>query len=142
MTGNAERLEEYRSRSKEYFKNDYKNENERSRITAKDTLITDDLSKEVHDEIVQKVLEIDKHVTVKRIYIVKKLINQDCYTHAVILERFSGAKTNRKRTYELYHAVFRYLDSKDEQFSLFDLDDVKGAHIKNVPDSCIYDRDK
>lgn len=142
MTGNAERLEEYRSRSKEYFKNDYKNENERSKITAKDTLITDDLSKEVHDEIVQKVLEIDKHVTVKRIYIVKKLISQDCYTHAVILERFSGAKTNRKRTYELYHAVFRYLDSKDEQFSLFDFDDVKGAHIKNVENSCIYDRNK
>ena len=142
MTGNAERLEEYRSRNKEYFKNDYQNESERSRITANDTLITDDLPKEVHDEIVQKVIEIDKHVMVKRIYIVKKLIGRDCCTHAVILEMFSGSKKNEKRTYELFHAVFRYLDSRDEQFSLFDFDSVKGAHVKNVPDSCIYDRDK
>lgn len=138
-TGNREGLEEYRRRSLEYLKTGAQEEAAAGELKRGDRLLPDDLPESVQRDIVRKVLEIDRQEIVQAIYIIRKITGNDV-VHAVILQFSMRAAKDYKAQNEVYHAVFRYLDSKPQHFALFDNEAVKAIRPEMMEDVCFYKR--
>lgn len=138
-TGNREGLEEYRRRSLEYMRTEAKAAEAAKELRRGDRLLPDDLPESMQRNIVRKVLAIDERGIVQAIYIVKKIIGNGA-VHAVILQFTQQAAKNYKAQNEVFHAVFRYLDSMSEQFVLFDYYDAKAVRPELMENACFYKR--
>lgn len=74
----------------------------------------------------------------EKIYLVRKEISDSTYTYAYIL-RFSGNTDETERD-KIETAVFNYLDTEDDQYSLFTYDKDYERIFKTVGNCCVYEK--
>jgi hypothetical protein len=77
----------------------------------------------------------------KKVYLVRKVISEDFFTSAFVINFEYGTPDETMR--RTYQAIFNYLDAYpvDWQFSLFIYDRVTEAAVKRVTDSRVWQKE-
>lgn len=79
----------------------------------------------------------------QEIYLVKRQLRDDFVSYDIFIKLIQEA--NDEAAYEVEHNIFRYLDMREEQFTLHNLlfcPEIELIIKKSVPDSCIYKKEK
>lgn len=137
-TGNGEELAVYREKAIELARSQQKKYDEISVLRKTDELMPDPMSDEMLDEILGFILNEDEYAAIKRIYLIRKTISEDFFTSVFIMQFVSGTDDEVKQY--LLHRMFCCLDVRDEQYSLFDYDEVKDTHPEKVENSLVFER--
>ncbi len=139
MTGNQERLDEYRQRASELGQEYEDKYGKTGYIVKDDTLVTEKLPDGLLEDILSYINRIDEGV-VERIHLVRKVITEDFFTSAFVIT--FTPETELEQLRGIMHKIFHYLDTcYDWQFSLFCNTDVPMDKIIAVEDSLVYKKE-
>jgi len=138
MTGNEDRLEEYRQRVNVYGQDLEDKYEKTGYIMKEDTLTAEKLPDSMLEDILSFINTVDEGM-IDRIHLVRKVITEDFFTSAFVITFLPEAE--EKQMHRIMHKIFSYLDTcGDWQFSLFMNCDVPMASIIAVEHSLVYER--
>jgi tetratricopeptide (TPR) repeat protein len=138
ITGNAEALEIYREKAVELHQRAVDTYEKAEGLNPGDNLSAEHLPDGMLDGILAH-LQASDDGKVRQVYLVRKTVSADFFATAVVL-RF-GDDTTDEHKQEVFHKMFRYLDtSTDWYFMLFDYDEVRGVNFNAIPGSRVYER--
>ena len=136
LTGNGPALETYREKAvamTQVARDVYAHMND---LKKGDRLVPEELPGELHDSLLNYLERVDEG-QIDRVYLVRKVINQENFTSAVIVRFQPGAA--EESCNQMMDKLFHFLDTcSDWQFSLFDYARVAKAQPEKVENSCIY----
>lgn len=136
ITGNQEELDRYRSRSTDIMQQQKDVYRELGFLRKGDNLQTEQLPEDLLKPLLAYIASVDDGI-LDKVYLVRKVITDDFFTSAVVLQYKEEADAAGREALE--DKMFQYLDTcSDWQFSLFDYESVAKAKVENIPDSCIY----
>ena len=139
IMGLEEELEEYRERALDYGQREIDQYSKANQLTSADTLVPDDMPKDMLEDILGYIKAADTGKDVLRVYLVKKIITEE-YSPSVFVLQFK-AEAEEERTFEVMDKVFNHLDTRPEnwEFSLFYYDAQTAPAVAKVKESCVYD---
>lgn len=133
--GMDQELQEYRKQV-EAFLHNLEEREAISELKVKDNLHPVELTDSRRAQIAY-IAELGGEV-LEKIYLVRKEISDSTYTYAYIL-RFSENTDETERD-KIETAVFNYLDTEDDQYSLFTYDNGYERIFKTVGNCCVYEK--
>lgn len=137
-TGNEGELGIYREKAIELVRAQQEKYLELSTLSRHDELSYEELPEEELDEILDYILIEDEYEAIKRIYLIRKTINEDFFTSVFIMEFAEGTDADVKQY--LLHRMFCCLDVRERQYSLFDYDEVSGIGPEKIEGSLVFER--
>lgn len=137
IAGKEDELEKYRARAEE-MEEEYINKYSRiNSLSPSDDLVTEPLEGDMREKLAEYIAQVGAGV-VSRAYIVRKVITDDFFTSAVIVERREGASFEDYG--DVMNKIFEYLDKTSTwQFSLFSTDDAPMAYVHMIDDSLLWE---
>lgn len=140
IVGMEDRLEEYRRRAKEIVALDSRIYSEMQFIGPRDRLSEEKLPDGMLEGILARAEEVGGDLF-ERIYIVRKLIDEENFVSCVVVKPVD--KVNAEKYEGAMDKMFQYLDkSCDWQFSLFDFNSVPSKKIMNISGACVWESRK
>ena len=137
IAGKEDELEKYRERAEE-MEEEYINKHSKiNSLSPSDDLVTEPLEGDMREKLAEYIAQVGAGV-VSHAYIVRKVITDDFFTSAVIVERDEGASLEDYG--EAMSKIYEYLDKTTTwQFSLFSTDDVPMAYVHMIDDSLLWE---
>ena len=91
------------------------------------------------DDVLNYIKSIDESGVLRKVYLVKKVINEQFSGTVFVLHFYGG--TDRQQE-DIYHEIFRYLDSYpcDINFALFDYFSCRNVDFEKIEGSLIYEK--
>lgn len=138
MTGREEDLRVFRERAKELAQRDKDEYRETGFLAKGDRLTRDEMPSAMKEEILSYILSLDTGI-IRRIYLVRKTVNDSFFTSAFVIHFYGGTEEMRE---EIMHKIFSYLDSYpvEWQFSLFDYFECKNIRFDKIEGCLIYEK--
>ena len=137
-TGSGEELAVYREKAVGLAEAHKKKLDELMVLRRTDELVPDPMSDEMLDEILECVLNEDEYEAIKRLYLIRKIISEDFFTSVFIMQFVPGTDDEVKQY--LLQRAFCCLDARDEQYSLFDWDEVRDIRLEDIENSLVFER--
>lgn len=134
--GWQEELEEYRARAIELIQQSMDSSDGGS-LTVRDKLQPEKLPEGMLEGIMNYIRSIDNGL-VRRVYLVRKLLNSDGFRSAFVIE--FEPKTSDEELSRIMDSIFEHLDVHPSGwwFSLFLYDPETAKAVASVKDSCVY----
>ena len=94
----------------------------------------------MREQILSYILSVGEGI-IRRVYLVRKTINESFFTSAFVIHFYGGTDETRA---EIMHKIFSYLDSYpvDWQFSLLDFFECRGVRLDRIEGCLIYEKPK
>ena len=139
MMGLQEELEIYRQKVLELRQYQIDEYDQTGELNANDNLISEQLPDGMLESILTFIKDADSTKSLKRIFLVRKIISEKFFTSVFVLEYKEN--TSSEIVESVTDKVFNHLDTRPEdwQFSLFLYDTQKANALKKVKNCCIYD---
>lgn len=136
-TGREQDLTEFRMRAQQQAQKHMDEDSGTEFLSPHDTLIRDEMPEKMLDDILTFIKSVDCGL-IRKVYLVRKVISPTFFTSAFVLCFRGGTEEQQE---EIYHKIFRYLDSypADWQFSLFDYSDFPDIRFDRIKGSVVYE---
>jgi hypothetical protein len=140
LCGLADEYETYLRRADIQMSAHAYNHNEAGELTPRDYLVKEEELGDMLPDILSYMEQVSEGC-IREIYLVRKVISQDFFTSAFVLNFDYGAD-KEEAAHRAYTAIFNYLDAYpvDWQFSLFVYDRVTEAAVKRVEGSLVWEK--
>ena len=136
LTGNQEGLDTYRQRAVDLAQEDRDVYSQMNDLKKGDHMEPEKLPEELHNRLLEYLERVDQGY-LDRVYLVRKVIDPENFTSAVVV-RFRQDAPEEARG-QVMDKIFHFLDTcADWQFSLFIYESVYKAQPEKVENSCIY----
>ncbi len=139
MMGLEDELWKYREFASEITQKHVDENSQLSSLERNDNLVSHDLPREILDDVLNYIKSIDESGILRKVYLVKKVINEQFSGTVFVLHFYGG--TDRQQE-DIYHEIFRYLDSYpcDINFALFDYFSCRNVDFEKIEGSLIYEK--
>lgn len=139
MTGMQEELDIYREKAitlqQKYLDESMKIDS----ISQKDNLSAEKLP----DGVLETILEYIESVSegkIEKIYLFRKTVSENFFSSTFVLKFVKGTDVEKQN--EIYHHVFRYLDtSSDWQYSLYEFSSIPAGILDKTPEYLVWQKD-
>ena len=136
--GLQKELDEYREKAITLAQTQIDENSKLDELLPTDNLVEDDMDKEMLESILNYFESINEN-SISRIYLVKKIINEDFFGSCFIIRFKEG--TPRAVFMRVMDKIFNHLDTheSERQFSLFSYGVQYAPVIAKVENSCVWD---
>ena len=136
--GLQKELDEYREKAIKLAQTQIDENSKLDELLPTDNLVEDDMDKEMLESILNYFESINEN-SISRIYLVKKIINEDFFGSCFIIRFKDG--TPRAVFMRVMDKIFNHLDTheSERQFSLFSYGVQYAPVIAKVENSCVWD---
>ena len=138
MAGLQEELERYREKESILLQKVFDENMNIQSISRQDKLSAEHLPDGVLEGILEYIESVSEG-TVEKVYLLRKTVSETFFSSAVILKFVSGTDDEKKE--EVFHRVFRYLDTtSDWQYSLHEFGDVPAGILEKTPEYLVWQK--
>ena len=141
MTGNEEELGKYRETAAKLLQKEKEAGGQFGFFAKGDDLKAEELPDGMKENILEYIHSVDRGI-VKTVLLVRKTLKNGEFCSTFVLEYTNDSKEDDRD--EVYHAVFRFLDSYpvDWSFALLDYDNTIAAHPEKIEGAVVWKKEE